>query len=689
MDITCEVCLQQYTTKSRKPRFLPCGHTFCNECLLKIITKPELICPICNTSWIQVDSIDNLGINYSLLSILQPREILCTNHPSEIADCLNPHTLSALCSECSNSNKSSNLIYMDTATKWLISEAKNYLSLDIPPEYKKKVSQIKTYPNQQKFEILKELKDITNKIFCDFHADNEAIGFCLNNGEAYCQGCCRGFDNDTVDIKVLEFTETLAKRIVRLRRICNVSLIPPKLGKSYDELSALGPKELVIFYKEFLALKLSPTAVLNNTTCPGCQRIYNLNNMPMILACSGMHCVCFACVVGKNSVICPVDKSSNSVDLITPLYDAMNPLAKCSKCKENYDLKTKIPKSLPCGQIICLECLKRYYIIPNKHHCDYCNGTHASMVALSNSEFFISLIMAHIMYCSLHRNHVAVLLLPETLETMCKDCSPLSDQIKINLTGKNIVVTNVLNEIYSRKLANSEFRANVNLNLDAFSKLSNQGKIDLIREGVRPENKDSLRTKLPKGIRLDEKKVDENSEMSYLYRFYSVMPPEEVDENFRFVSKPWVIEVDKDQVEAVSFKCDRNIVLCGVGIGKGVDQRETALERIQIFKGKSMAEGQCRIETKGMKFIQKDIVEDCMLESPLEIPRETDFTILVKIKGVLIYRGNPFDLKEVQAGSDGCIFEFSEPENVGQYYVNGQHDINGPIIKLLYKLKNT
>lgn len=45
----CPSCYESFDEKTRVPRNLHCGHTFCEECLLNIENKKLLVCPICRS----------------------------------------------------------------------------------------------------------------------------------------------------------------------------------------------------------------------------------------------------------------------------------------------------------------------------------------------------------------------------------------------------------------------------------------------------------------------------------------------------------------------------------------------------------------------------------------------------------------------------------------------------------------
>ena len=61
---TCPICPEVYTD----PRVLPCGHTFCRQC---IEAWSELACPVCREGFIlPANGVGDLPRNYALLDIL-------------------------------------------------------------------------------------------------------------------------------------------------------------------------------------------------------------------------------------------------------------------------------------------------------------------------------------------------------------------------------------------------------------------------------------------------------------------------------------------------------------------------------------------------------------------------------------------------------------------------------------------
>ncbi|CAL4231560.1 unnamed protein product, partial [Meganyctiphanes norvegica] len=46
-NLECEICTYHYDDGNHRPKCLPCGHTFCSECMSKGIKKGQSLCPTC------------------------------------------------------------------------------------------------------------------------------------------------------------------------------------------------------------------------------------------------------------------------------------------------------------------------------------------------------------------------------------------------------------------------------------------------------------------------------------------------------------------------------------------------------------------------------------------------------------------------------------------------------------------
>ena len=64
----CGVCFKTYNHSEKKPLSLPCGHTFCLECLKQISKHSVLKCPFDKIA--HHTTAENLPVNYAVLTAL-------------------------------------------------------------------------------------------------------------------------------------------------------------------------------------------------------------------------------------------------------------------------------------------------------------------------------------------------------------------------------------------------------------------------------------------------------------------------------------------------------------------------------------------------------------------------------------------------------------------------------------------
>ena len=62
----CGVCFKTYNHQDKKPHSLPCGHTFCLECLKQINKHSIIKCPFDKIQHHVI--VDNLPVNYAILT---------------------------------------------------------------------------------------------------------------------------------------------------------------------------------------------------------------------------------------------------------------------------------------------------------------------------------------------------------------------------------------------------------------------------------------------------------------------------------------------------------------------------------------------------------------------------------------------------------------------------------------------
>jgi hypothetical protein len=64
----CGVCFKYYNSIDKKPVSLPCGHTFCLECIKQINKHNNIKCPFDKS--MHPISVDSLPVNYAVLTAL-------------------------------------------------------------------------------------------------------------------------------------------------------------------------------------------------------------------------------------------------------------------------------------------------------------------------------------------------------------------------------------------------------------------------------------------------------------------------------------------------------------------------------------------------------------------------------------------------------------------------------------------
>lgn len=90
--------------RGRRPRSLPCGHTFCEVCLFRIIDERRLTCPTCRS--LSTFPVLELPINYVAEDLArqqqerQRRGVVCNAHPTEIVRFFCNTCGVGLCAEC-------------------------------------------------------------------------------------------------------------------------------------------------------------------------------------------------------------------------------------------------------------------------------------------------------------------------------------------------------------------------------------------------------------------------------------------------------------------------------------------------------------------------------------------------------------------------------------------------------------
>jgi hypothetical protein len=387
--------------------------------------------------------------------------------------------------------------------------------------------------------------------------------------------------------------------------------------------------------------------------------------------------ICSKCA-NNEKVDCPFNHGSSfSKSDLEPFFSDTNRIACCELCKNPFNLIEKMPKVLPCSHILCLSCLNSLPLSQKK--CPKCSNPFAEQYrSLPSSQFLIQKHQKNTIFCSRHKNLFAQNLDLVSLRAFCKKCENHENIKLIPLENSNSSIFSV-----ARGLINS-----LNLDFESFESL--QGLFDDLVSLQSPSTKGSLRSNLPKGKVLEDRPHPNwHSSHSFAFRFFSVMPTKEVVTGYEFITSPWVVDALQGQVEAISFKVDSEVTLIGVLLGQVVNEAQARTDLIKIVEGRGLNGKEIYLNDNNFPFTREPGFEyqNIIFSKNVKILPNFFYSILVRIRGegVLVNRGNPFDLKENVLGSDGVRFEFEEVENIGDFYLNGQHHITGPILGMIYQ----
>lgn len=682
--LECEICKNYFNSQERKPRTVSCGHTFCSLCLQSFLHKKNIVgCPCSREFLEQVESVEKIMINWQIAKSLELIELNCINHADKLAVSLNIDKAEAYCETCGNGL----LIPFENFTDSLTVSLNEISHLAVSEVAQKKFQSVRLMSNKEKLILLKNTKSILDRIVCDNHNSDEALWLNLNTKDLFCEGCVGANKESFSKIDQPEFNQKLITKITWVRRAAD-KIENGILSSSLDEIKNASTKDLVYAFKN---LKQAQKPVfLKNARCGKCKELFNANRKKAwIFTCIGGHTICEECKGQEATIICPVDKSVHASNTLEIFFSDNNSIPFCSICQDPFDLKKKIPKELPCGHILCLTCFKAKHLDPvTNNECLYCSTQIPNLKGVPTSQFLVQQISNNLVYCSRHRNKLAVCIETITLQSYCKKCGELQASDKVHL-NPSVQISLFLIKKFVEKNANEGFRKQVGLDLAHFKTLTCQEMIDKLREGSDANCKEKLRSSVPKGQTLLDKDQKWGTN-AVLTRFFSVMPPEgEPNPIFEFVCKPWVVESSENQVEAVVVRVTRNIILVGLIIGQSLNSSEIRLGLVKIIKGKCLNDETGVVYTNQVvtPFDKDGIHQTIYMEQGVGLSKDEFYSILLKINGdgVLMHRGNPFDLKEEFFGSDGTQFEFFEPDEIGDYSVNGQHDINGPILGLIYQ----
>ena len=99
--LTCPICHELY----KKPKYLPCHHSYCEKCLLKLVVQSNITCPECRkTSVVPTGGVKQLPSNFFINRLLDEVALKCKVEGEQEAKyelCVREDTVEVLCLDCS------------------------------------------------------------------------------------------------------------------------------------------------------------------------------------------------------------------------------------------------------------------------------------------------------------------------------------------------------------------------------------------------------------------------------------------------------------------------------------------------------------------------------------------------------------------------------------------------------------
>ena len=191
--------------------------------------------------------------------------------------------------------------------------------------------------------------------------------------------------------------------------------------------------------------------------------------------------------------------------------------------------------------------------------------------------------------------------------------------------------------------------------------------------------------------------------MTAVDRFLRVLPDDNSvvlldDGDSGVFRKPWVISMERNQVEALTFSAHRDITLWGIGFASVVPTNTCArIEWVKIYPG-ARASGPARPQpiliNSDFKGKEGVVINDTYFSSPVRLPASQQATVKLKVsprstpqgRSLSVYHGNHIGRYVDVTGLDGTQFDFYKTEAVdnGEWF-SRQQEIVGPILRLIYE----
>ena len=146
----CSICFNSYSSIDHIPYSLPCGHSFCSICLESFfrLNPLQLKCPNCSIIHLNLNSLNQLSKNWTLISLLND---LNPFQPLSSSSNLNLNSLQVFCEVCDDKHRGTYkcidcdqiICYKLSLSHTKFKLTKNHRVL----EYENAIEYLKKYPN--------------------------------------------------------------------------------------------------------------------------------------------------------------------------------------------------------------------------------------------------------------------------------------------------------------------------------------------------------------------------------------------------------------------------------------------------------------------------------------------------------------------------------------------------------------
>ena len=237
--LTCAVCYEMY----KKPKYLPCHHSYCEECIAKLIKESKIICPECReTSTVPPEGVADLPNNFFINNLMDEvtlkRKVdgeekatcdMCVEEGSAIVLC--PECVMFLCDHCNEFHK----------------RGKDYRNHSVIP-----LTELQS--KKEGFNLQLKAK----KMLCPDHSSLELDFFCETCDQLVCHYCTTNEHSGHVHNSVKKMANKHRKEMEKImepveKMINDLSALRQKVTATGEEIGAQTTEvdqQIDLYYEE-------------------------------------------------------------------------------------------------------------------------------------------------------------------------------------------------------------------------------------------------------------------------------------------------------------------------------------------------------------------------------------------------------------------------------------------------------